>query len=54
MGFVVWVFCILTSAISVAQCMMECEERDKKDMIENFINCTGEHKNEYKLMISAW
>ena len=46
-----WCVWILASSISVAQCKMECKERDKKDMMQNFINCTGEHKNEYKQMM---
>ena len=45
-----WVVWILASAINVADSMMECEEMDKKAMMENFINCTGEHKNEYNQM----
>eukprot|EP00091_Calanus_sinicus_P002428 TRINITY_DN12467_c0_g1_i4.p1 TRINITY_DN12467_c0_g1~~TRINITY_DN12467_c0_g1_i4.p1 ORF type:complete len:320 (+),score=76.99 TRINITY_DN12467_c0_g1_i4:137-961(+) len=31
---------------------MECEERDREEMMKNFINCTGEHKNEYKQMMA--
>ena len=52
MGCCLWVVWILASAISVTESMMDCEERDKKAMMENFINCTGEHKNEYKQMIT--
>lgn len=52
MGCGMWIVWILAFGINFAQCMMECEERDKKDMMENFINCTGEHKNEYKQMIA--
>ena len=51
MGCAFWVACILASVISVAQCMVECKEREKKDMMENFINCTGEHKNKYNQMM---
>merc|ERR1711892_1057338 len=39
--------CILFCVFFLTNSMMECEERDKKDMVQNFINCTGEHKNEY-------
>jgi hypothetical protein len=52
MGCCLWVVWILASAISVAGGMMECEERDTKAMMKNFINCTGEHKNEYKQKIA--
>ena len=30
---------------------MECKEGEKKDMMEIFINCTGEHKNKYNQMM---
>ena len=52
MGCAFWVACILASVISVAQCMVECKEREKKDMMENFINCTREHKNKYNQMMN--
>ena len=52
MGCAFWVTCIQASVISVAQCMVECKEREKKDMMANFINCTGEHKNKYKQKIA--
>ena len=41
---VLWV---LILAFSATQCVLECEERERKDMINNFINCTGEQKNIY-------
>merc|ERR1719369_833097 len=31
--------------------IQDCEQSHKKDMVENFINCTGEHKNEYSRMM---
>ena len=50
-GCGLWILCILPSAISVTQCMVECQERDMMNMMEKFINCTGEHKNDYKQMM---
>jgi len=33
--------------VLLTQGRMECEQEEREDMVENFVNCTGEFKNEY-------
>ena len=42
---------VLGYLVLLTMARRECEQEEREDMVENFVNCTGEFKNEYNIVM---